>query len=84
MAPVNPLLINEFNFPCSAESVIEHVWLNETFYRNFFQHSLKDLDIKIDPWVSHVVDGESFLSRNVSSMHPAKIKFPGLASHTLV
>lgn len=73
-----PTLLAEFHIPGEVAAFTKRLWADKTFYEVFLSNTLLDKDISIGEWVPQ--DDGSHV-RDVKSLHPSKVSFPGLPSH---
>lgn len=73
-----PTLLAEFHIPGEVSVFTKRLWADKTFYEVFLSDTLLDKDIFIGEWVPQ--DDGSHV-RDVKSLHPSKVSFPGLPSH---
>ena len=89
------MLLKEFFINVDIETFYNVFWLNSQWYKDFLTNQLKDIEIQISDWekvssestTTTSNSNDSFpvsLKRKVRSLHPAKMNFPGLASHAEV
>ena len=71
-------LLADFELPISSSKFLQIFWIKDDWYKSFLCEQLNDLEVSITSWT---VVNEQKHRRNVRSLHPSQISFPGLPSH---
>ena len=68
-------VLAEFRLPVDLNNFITLFWSDQEWYRKFLVLQLEDLSVDVGEWTPH---GTTGVVRQISSMHPSKMSFPGM------
>jgi hypothetical protein len=80
------MLLKEFVIETDLKTFYEIFWSDPSWYANFLENQLQDLNVEVCSWETSNTGNESIVKRvrKVKSFHPSKVSFPGLPSHAEV